>query len=73
MRAGKSQLGKVAAQLLANMSANEGPALHAVWAACFPKTFTDLAAFRRARPQQCMHLLTCQGFLLSASGPPFPL
>jgi hypothetical protein len=55
--AGKSQLGKVAAQLLANMSANEGPALHAVWAACFPKTFTDLAAFRSERGPQ--HAWTC--------------
>ena len=42
--AGKAQLSKVAAQLLANMSANEGRALHAVWAACFPGAFADLAA-----------------------------
>ena len=42
--AGKAQLSKVAAQLLANMSANEGRALHAVWTACFPGAFADLAA-----------------------------
>ena len=42
--AGKAQLSKVAAQLLANMSANEGRALHAVWAGCFPGAFADLAA-----------------------------
>ena len=42
---GSAQLSKVAAQLLANMSANEGPALHAVWSACFPGSFTKLAAF----------------------------
>ncbi len=41
---GSAQLSKVAAQLLANMSANEGPALHAVWSACFPGSFTKLAA-----------------------------
>jgi Gpi18-like mannosyltransferase len=45
MYAGSAQLSKVAAQLLANMSANEGLALHAVWIACFPSSFTRLAAF----------------------------
>ena len=45
MCAGSAQLSKVAAQLLANMSANEGLALHAVWSACFPNSFTRLAAF----------------------------
>jgi hypothetical protein len=44
---GTAHLSKVAAQLLANMSANEGQALDAVWNACYPKTFIDLAAFSR--------------------------
>lgn len=54
--AGSAQLSKVAAQLLANMSANEGPALHAVWSACFPRSFTKLAAFHSK--------ISCSIFLL---------
>ena len=44
---GTARLSKVAAQLLANMSANEGQALDAVWRACYPKTFINLSGFQR--------------------------